>query len=229
MGKKENSKVCFDLQDRIEYTYSKKEYDRYCGREYIKQCILNRKTIVLLSGWIGSGKDYVGDIIEKEYGYRKDKIAKSLKDEVSNKYNISRKLLETQEGKRTVFEKGETYRDLLIRHGEEMREKDKYYWVKNIVSEDSASIVISDWRFIEEYKYLENSGSNIITIRIDRFDKINTECKTEHALDNFEFDYKISNSLGTTREEIIERLKYCKKLKSKKKNCFDTQHKSNVK
>jgi phosphomevalonate kinase len=216
MGKKENSKVCFDFQDKIEYTYSKTEYNRYSGREYIKQCIVNRKTIVLLSGWTGSGKDYVGDIIEKEYGYRKDKIAKSLKDEVSNKYNISRKLLETQEGKRTVFENGETYRDLLIRHGEEMREKDKYYWVKNIVSEEygesSTSIVISDWRFIEEYEYLENTGSNIITIRIERFDEINTECKTEHALDNFEFDYKISNSLGTTREEIIERLQYCKIL-----------------
>jgi hypothetical protein len=222
MEKKGKSKVCFDLEDRIEYTYSKKEYDRYCGREYRKQCVLNRKTIVLLSGWLGSGKDYVGDIIEKEYGYRKDKIAKSLKDEVSKKYNISRELLETQEGKRTVFEKGETYRDLLIRHGEEMRERDIYHWVKNIVSEEygesSSSIVISDWRFREEYEYLENTGSNIITIRIDRFDEIDTECKTEHALDNFEFDYKISNSLGTTREEIIERLKHCKKLKSKKEN-----------
>jgi phosphomevalonate kinase len=211
MKNKVKQNVCFNLEDKIQYTYSKTEYDRYCGREYIKNCVWNSKTIVLLSGWKGSGKDYVGDIIEKEYGYRKVKIAKRLKDEVSNKYNINRDLLETQEGKKMVnLTTGETYRDLLIRHGEDKREEDVNYWVKNIVSEESSSIVISDWRFTEEYEYLVNTGSNVITIRIERFDDIDTECKTEHALDEFEFDYKISNSIGTTRDEIIETIKMCK-------------------
>jgi hypothetical protein len=201
---KKVKKVYFNLEDKIEYTYSKTEYDRYCGRE--ERC----KTIVLLSGWKGSGKDYIGDIIEKEYGYIKKKIGQSLKDEVSDKYNISRNLLETQEGKNIVFKNGETYRDLLIRHGEAKKEKDINYWVKNIVLEDS--IVISDWRFVEEYEYLKKTGCNIITIRIERFDKIETECKTEHSLDDFKFDYKISNSIGTSSENILEMLKSCKKL-----------------
>jgi hypothetical protein len=214
-------RVRFDLSIQIEYTYSKKEYDRYCGREYIEKCISNQfeveretvRTFVLISGWKGNGKDFIGNIIEKEYGYKKDKIAKSLKEKVSEKYNISLELFESQEGKRTLFETGETYRDLLVRHGEEMRIDDNSYWVKELVERTNGNIVISDWRFVEEYEYLKKTGSNIVTIRVERFDKIDTDCKTEHSLDDFGFDYKIYNKTGTTVEEIINSLKMCKKLK----------------
>jgi transcriptional regulator len=213
--------VRFNLISKIEYTYSKTEYDRYCGREYIEQCISNQleidretgRTFVLISGWKGNGKDYIGNIIEKEYGYKKEKIAKSLKDKVSNIYNISLELLESQEGKNTLFETGETYRELLIRHGEEIRIQDNYYWVKELVNRTEGDIVISDWRFVEEYEYIKNTGSNIITIRVERFDRIDTDCKTENSLEDFKFDYKISNKIGTTVDEIINSLKKCKKLK----------------
>jgi phosphomevalonate kinase len=214
-------RVRFDLSIQIEYTYSKTEYDRYYGREYIEKCISNQlelerktvRTFVLISGWKGNGKDFISNIIEKEYGYKKDKIAKSLKEKVSEKYNISLELFESQEGKRTLFETGETYRELLVRHGEEMRIDDNSYWVKELVERTNGNIVISDWRFVEEYEYLKKTGSNIVTIRVERFEKIDTDCKTEHSLDDFEFDYKIYNKTGTTVEEIINSLKMCKKLK----------------
>jgi hypothetical protein len=224
--------VCFQSEDKVDYTYSKFEYDRYLGREYKFKCESNKinseKTFILLSGWMGSGKDYIGDIIEKEYGYKKKQISKNLKDEVSEIYGISRYLLETQEGKKKNFSRKETYRDLLIRHGQEKKVDDKQYWMKRMVAsgnstesvnkgennkgennkgENESKIVISDWRFKEEYDLLEELGVKIITIRIERFDNIESECISEHSLDDFDFDYIISNKKGTTKTDIIEKLR----------------------
>jgi hypothetical protein len=255
--------VCFKSEDKVDYTYSRIEYDRYLGREYKFKCESNKinseKTFILLSGWMGSGKDYIGDIIEKEYGYKKKQISKNLKDEVSEIYGISRDLLETQEGKKKRFSKKETYRDLLIRHGQEKKVHDKQYWMKRMVVTDDrtefpkatrteletrtelstrtspegggtlsllsgspegggtlsllyecekeAKTVISDWRFQEEYDLLEEIGVKIITIRIERFDNIESECVSEHSLDDFDFDYIISNKKGTTKTDIIEKLR----------------------
>ena len=48
------------------------------------------KKIILLSGWKGSGKDTVANLLVSNYGFKRIAFADSLKDMVSELYNIPR-------------------------------------------------------------------------------------------------------------------------------------------
>ena len=51
-----------------------------------------------------------------------------------------------------------SHRDLLIDYAEAKRKECVYYWAKianERINKYNENIVISDWRFIEEYRYLQ--------------------------------------------------------------------------
>lgn len=50
--------------------------------------------IIAISGFIGSGKDTVAEYLIKNYGFKRESLANSLKDSVSAIFNWPRKLLE---------------------------------------------------------------------------------------------------------------------------------------
>lgn len=73
--------------------------------------------IILIRGFSNSGKDFVGDILCKQYGYKQFSFANSLKKIVAEKYNIPLELLYTQEGKLMICHNDinkRTHRQLLI-------------------------------------------------------------------------------------------------------------------
>jgi hypothetical protein len=178
--------------------------------------------IILLSGWKGSGKDYVADIIVETYNYKKIGFADIVKDHVSKKYKIKRRLLDTQEGKMKMYNNIKSHRDLLIDYAEAKRKECVYYWAKianERINKYNENIVISDWRFIEEYRYLcNNSEYNITTIRINRFETNNSSCLTEKSLDDYDFDYIIDNKDTNKIKLTIEIENVFKKLKSQNQN-----------
>lgn len=188
------------------------------------------KTILLLSGYMKSGKDTVGDYLVKNYNFQRFAFADCLKNQVAEIYNIDRSLLDTQKGKesRTIVNNQEiSIRQLLINHGKEKRNLDINYWVnivsKDILKSDYNKIVITDWRFPNEYyKICENfqNTGKVLTLRINRlrYPLLNDESET--SLDNFEFNAVISNTtsdLETLYNEIENTFEYSIIIDSKDK------------
>jgi len=153
------------------------------------------KYILYLSGYLKSGKDTVGDYLVKIYNFTRFAFADSLKDEVSKLYGISRSLLDTQEGKESWYNKDLTVRDILIKHGNQMREQDKNYWVKqvqvSILSSGVDRAVVTDFRFPNEIQPLD--GFQNFSWRVNRWDIPPLVSETETSLDDYPFDLTLSN------------------------------------
>lgn len=71
------------------------------------------KRIIGLTGYAGSGKDFVADLLVKHHGFTQYAIADELKRIVSRQYTMPIALMQTQEGKQTVWKDGKTVRQLM--------------------------------------------------------------------------------------------------------------------
>jgi len=181
------------------------------------------RTVIMLSGWLQSGKDTVGAYLCESFGFKRFAFADVLKDDVSATYDIPRESLDTTAGKDAIFnqETGQTVRDLLINHGQAKRAENPDYWVSRVIStiekmenEDPLGnvftrIVITDWRFPNEFKSMKtyvNGGawqedpcSAIYGWRINRWKEPPLQDVTELALDTFKFD-KVLDNTGTIEQ-----------------------------
>lgn len=169
------------------------------------------QTIILLSGWAGSGKDYVADLLQLHFLFKKTSFAIHLKNIVSSLYGIERSNLDTQDGKKLIHSNSLSYRDILINFAESKRQTDINYWSSFVLTEiqnSKSNFVISDWRFHVEYAFLKSHLPNcrFITIRINRLLMNTIDSYTEKALDNFDFDYTLDNFDGTSNKSLIQNL-----------------------
>ncbi len=156
---------------------------------------MSRPIIILLSGYIGSGKDTAANVF-KQYNFKHISFAEELKNDISKKYNFDYNLTQTQKGKDTIVFNNKTVRDLLIEHGNGKRNFDENYWVKILANKiNDQNYVISDFRFPNECFFLKQKFNDalIITIRINRFSRSKIYDVSEYALDNFAFDYTVNN------------------------------------
>lgn len=96
-----------------------------------------------------------------------------------------------------------TPRALIILEGSIKRSVDSNFWVKKVMKEMEGDglyykpelCVISDCRYKSEVKaFKEKFGKDLITIRINRFNTINTNDPSERDLDNYNFDYVLNNN-----------------------------------
>ena len=152
--------------------------------------------VILLSGFMKSGKDYIGNILTDKFLFKRLAFADKLKDEVSDLYKIDRQLMDTQQGKETEIN-GKSVRDILITHAQNKRKIDTHHWchyIKDDILSCDDYIVITDWRFLEEFLYLKKLNLDIITIRIIRESVKGNNCETENELNNFNFDYILENN-----------------------------------
>jgi len=169
------------------------------------------KRIILLAGKACSGKTYIGDILQK-MGWKHMAFSDKLKDLVSETYNIPRHVFDTQEGKASNFTKDTTYRELLIKNAGFYRRFNDNYFVdyirRNIILNGYDRVVISDFRFPNEYSFLNNSlpsdDYDITTVCVERSTSINMKYESEHALDKFKFDYVIINEDNTSADLISQ-------------------------
>ena len=162
--------------------------------------------VVLLSGYSRSGKDEAAKHL-RMYGFRHLSFAEALKKEVSSIYKVPYHKTLTQEGKASTFGEGTTttVRDLLIKHGREMRDVDADYWAnkthQDIIQDNvNKKFVISDTRYMNEIRVMErNELFHVKTLRIDRYDKSPVDDPSETQLDLYPFDDTIQNK-GTLEE-----------------------------
>lgn len=173
------------------------------------------RKIILVSGFAGSGKDLLADFIVSKSSFVKYAIADELKFMTSYKYNFDHILTLTQDGKKTIVSNGKTVRQLLI---DEAIHQRKIYgpnvFIANTVKKicvntlhkgeaQRPSIIISDFRFLNEYKYIccvpEFVDAKIITVRINRFNESPVKSDSETQLNDFKFDYTLDNK-GTIPE-----------------------------
>src|SRR6478609_8030164 len=170
----------------------------------------NKAVVIMLSGYMQSGKDTVGSFLCSSFNFVRYAFADVLKDEVSELYNLDRASLDTQEGKSQLL-KGDTrtVRDLLISHGQQRRAENVNHWVDKVVSKikrdailsphGQPRIVITDWRFPNEYHRIKEQlqtdrfRTTVYSWRVDRCDKPPFIDVTETALDTFPFDLVLSN------------------------------------
>ena len=157
--------------------------------------------IVMLSGWLKSGKDTVGEYLCRRYGFKRLAFADALKDEVSATYGIRRDLLDSQQGKDTRVESfpiregslAPTVRDVLIHHGQWRRSQDLDYWVRKVQPRPGDRIVITDWRFPNEFEVL-SQRCTVETWRVERWATPPRTDPSEVALDSHRFDLTLKNT-----------------------------------
>jgi hypothetical protein len=183
--------------------------------------------IFLISGYMGSGKDHLADYLVKRKNFVKYAAAGELKSLVQKKYKLDINLLHSQSGKNTVIQTQQgtqTVRKLLTNEaliikkrwgsdifitniGDKITNND---YISNLELKPLNHIVISDFRFLNEYEYLKNKFNEIdynprsqytkiITIRINRFENPPQKIESEVQLDKFNFTHYINNT-KTLRE-----------------------------
>src|SRR5215217_238417 len=168
--------------------------------------------IILISGYLKSGKDTVGKYLSDVHGYVRFAFADELKSEASALFHLDRASLDTQEGKDRVIvigSKSKTVRSILIEHGRMRRRQNVDYWVEKVLEKMRGcnKVVITDWRFPNEYSVLREYAY-IQTWRINRWIQPPILDETETSLDNFSFDVNISNngSLNDLTEKIAKKV-----------------------
>jgi hypothetical protein len=119
-------------------------------------------SIILIRGYSQSGKDFVGKILCKKYGYQRFAFADSLKRLVSNKYHVPIEQLHSQQGKLQSCEEDpqkRTYRQILIDEALLVRSNDDDYFAKECCEDirqcDAKRIVITDWRYPNELNVIK--------------------------------------------------------------------------
>jgi hypothetical protein len=110
--------------------------------------------IISLSGFIGSGKTEVANLISDQFGYKPLMLAGLAKSVVSQVYGVSLEELENRKYK-------ERYRPLIIQYAEKMKEIDLYVHCKYVYElikkeltlKGNGKILISDIRWPYESLY----------------------------------------------------------------------------
>jgi dephospho-CoA kinase len=175
--------------------------------------------IILISGYAGSGKDTLADIITK-YGYKKYSVADNVKKYSSSLHGFSYDLTQSQIGKRTIVKSEKTnevktVRDFLISDSllNKTLNNDEAYWAKQLSKEilqtSPDKVVISDWRYIEEYEHLKIifPEAAFLKVRVKRACVKPMLDPSEHQLDLVEYDIEIDNS-----KDKISLIKDCDEL-----------------
>lgn len=167
--------------------------------------IPSRNILVMISGYMQSGKDTVGGYLCNKYGFQRFAFADILKDEVAHTFSLDRNSLDCQKAKASTvkLDNGEnkTIREILIDHGMMRRAQDADYWIKKVHLKISQSMckraVVTDWRFPNEWSMLNekltNDGYDVHTWRIQRWNEPPLVNITETTLDTFSFSHVIDN------------------------------------
>jgi hypothetical protein len=195
--------------------------------------------IILLRGFSCAGKDYIGKILSDKYNYYRFAFADSLKQIVGDKYGCDISLLQTQEGKKQICNndaKLRTYRQILIDEALELRSKDPDIFARkccnDILLSGHKQIIITDWRYMNEYDIINMtfSGHNIIRIHVICVDQLTSPIDdiSEYQLQNITNDYKIYNTMDEKVlvhiDNLINQIKLkCNKIEQLEPNGVTTE------
>ncbi len=158
-------------------------------------------TILMLSGWAGSGKDAAATLLCEEFGFQRTAFADALKEDVAAATGIPVALFHDAAAKDYPLE-GATPRSLLIQHALAARATDPDIYSRRVaellVGSQDQKTVISDWRYPREYEYLQRAlpDAKILRVRIVRPTVTQRNTDSEMALDGEPMDFVIHNDAG---------------------------------
>lgn len=165
---------------------------------------MSNTTLWLFCGYAKSGKDTAADlfqtILQSQGSVHKTAFAAVVKDEVAERYRLSRDMLDTQEGKAAPLPSGGTVRDLLIHHAEseKRRTQNPAIWAERIAPPPAGTThwLFTDWRFPEEYTTLRRRfpDARIFTVHVHRPTLTPLTTYTEHMLDVGACHFRLENS-----------------------------------
>lgn len=175
----------------------------------------NAPLIIMISGWAGSGKDSAAALLVEEFGFHRYAFADIIKSSCSAQYNIPLEYFHDVSLKDMPLPEWPdktTPRDLLIAYGANARVINKDVFVHNTVmaiqNDGHQHVVITDWRFPNEVKYMKEAyfASPVVTVRIQRPDLTSMDSPSEHQLDDAPTDLTIVNdgSISDLRSKIRE-------------------------
>ncbi len=170
----------------------------------MKQCIL-------LSGWSGSGKDAVGQILTRRYGAKRLAFADRLKEMVAETYKFPVHWAHTTIGKQTMLPCGKTVREVLFTEGQLIRQISNEpelfarYVANQILADVETNIFcITDWRLPIEHNVLSTvcfeNGIRLLKVQIRRDGQLQSDVnhpETEQALQRWVFDIYLTNPGGS--------------------------------
>jgi hypothetical protein len=172
--------------------------------------------IVMLSGWAGSGKDTVANIMTSEHRYTRFAFADALKDDVHQCTGIPMQILHSPYMKMEAlpfpidgFPDAITYRDVIIQHAARQRALDNDIYSRKVVDEICAKkasrVVISDWRYQREYEVLKEAFPEVtvrkVVIRNPSVSQM--DIPSEHDLDDITMDTIIHNNNTLTDLALV--------------------------
>jgi hypothetical protein len=178
----------------------------------MKQCFL-------LSGWSGSGKDAVGQILMRRYGAKRFAFADRLKEMVAEQYKFPVQWAHTTLGKQVVLACGKTVREVLFTEGQLIRQisNEPELFAQHVANQiladaDTQIFCITDWRLPIEHNVLSRvcfeHGIRLLKVRIRRDGQLQSDVnhpETEEALQRWIFDIYLTNpgeSLDALEESI---------------------------
>lgn len=174
----------------------------------------SKMIIFACRGFSMSGKDTIGEILCREYGFTRFAFADSLKELVAGKYNCDVSFLHTQEGKMTYSTvHGRTWRDIILYEGYEQRRLNENIFadmcIQKIKESGKKRIVITDLRYPNELERIICSfpGEFIKVIHVIRKGQLTSpvEDTSENLLADRIGDTILVNP-GTTTDELKENI-----------------------
>lgn len=185
------------------------------------------KTIILINGKKRSGKDYLSKLLIKYIPNNLSceifSFAKIIKEIISKTFEITIDQLDDFKNKEShIFIDNKeitNMRKILQIFGSDVMKPlfGEDIWVKlindKIQNSNSNFIIISDWRYYNEYLYLQKNNYNIITVNIKNENLLNTDNHSsekplyhnfDHIIDNTNYQLNI-NHLNSLLNKLILR------------------------
>jgi len=163
---------------------------------------MTNKTIILLSGWAGSGKDAAASLLIEEMNFTRIAFADVLKEDVSETYGIPLSALHdpAEKDKPIPGMYRVTPRHLMLARALVVKTADPDIYSRGVAeciqSCSHGRFVVSDWRYKREYEVLRENldpGTPIVRGRIQRPGLIVSDDPSEHDLDGETVDFTITN------------------------------------
>lgn len=135
-------------------------------------------------------------------GCKQISFAEKLKQEASEIYGIPSFVSDDDKDIKQFrhYKTGEivSARDIYIEWGAIRRSQDPDYWCKTAFTQynKSDTVIVTDWRFPNESKYIFDNFSNVTTLRLYRSDiqEPPIDVSSEHSLDNIITDLLLVRS-----------------------------------
>lgn len=162
--------------------------------------------VIAICGFRRNGKDTIADYIESKYKLKKIRIAGPLKEACKVIFDFSEEAIESDNKELIDDRYGASPRQIMQFFGTEIMQYeinrvikgfDRDFWIRRTLMEcqnNNDKVVISDLRFLHEYKSLKNQyNDQLMVIRVERSHNLTDEHVSEQEFKKIPVNFIIKN------------------------------------